>query len=168
MRILRTVVVVLLVLRLGGEAYKYKGENRRTRPCNHNEAVVVQAAVKQLGACSDIDADEVRSALITQAATHAAVLGSVDVDGLSACLVEQQEQGDRGAGALGADCQRYLDKLDDKAEADDGSIGWKIASKLKQDPETYCGCIALINADVGPECTGLGVVRGDLEMGPSA
>lgn len=149
----------------GAAAYgEYEGQNRRKLPCNHTESVMLQTAIKQLGACSDIEVDDVRNALIQQA-HHASMFGGEELEELNACLrtlrnQDQKQAQERQGGPVLDNCQKYLDK----AEANDGSPGWKVASKLKHDPE-YCSCVRLINVDVGPNCTGFGVVSG-AETGP--
>jgi hypothetical protein len=134
------------------------------------QSLMVQAAVKELGACSDIDMDDLKAALIKQAQQQAAqaampggrgrvaVLGDVDLEGLNDCLRRLQEQQQGNDVEADAACQQYMDAFDAKAEAKDGSPGYKVASRLKHDPEAYCGCVGRINVDVGADCTGWGVV----------
>lgn len=118
----------------------------------------MQAAIKDLGQCSDIDLEDLKAALIKQQATgqRAAVLGDVELDDVNKCLHKLQQGADESELE---ECRSYMDKLDAKAEANDGSPGWKVASKLKHDSETYCACIGKIDVNVGPDCTGWGVVR---------
>ncbi len=130
---------------------------------------MVQTAIKELGQCSDIDLEDLKAALIKQAQIQAqagsssnhraAVLGDVELQGLNDCLRTLQQQQQQQGEVVDPECQTYLDKLDAKAESDDGSPGYKIAWRLKNDPKAYCGCIERIDVGVGPDCTGWGVVR---------